>query len=284
MLKVKCHRSNLSLKALGMAMLAAGFSGCNQSVEPAARGDHAGPSAQLEHAVPGPDNSVSLEGHVLKGEELAVFLKRLGNQPPASPAPERVSESGPAAKSAANPTCQINFNSNKGLSHMADAAYTNYATSPWYMEPCFPYYAFVTPSIGTHYYLPTEASGTCPGSYGQIGYGTIGNCTNQQNAANFPRYAAKASPSDGDMALVVTLPQDGVNHAFNASVFFARAGIINVYGLHTDGSWQYWGPVDASASPTFGVLSGGTNLTALYFFASTTDGLFEVDNISIVGQ
>jgi hypothetical protein len=280
MSKMKFRPALPSAAVLGLALLSAALSGCDQGADPiSSREPSASPAGGPPVDVP---TTQMGEGHLLQGKELDDFLKTLpaDRQVPAS-AMQPTSEMQPAAaaKSAANPACIIDFNSPKGLAHMADRAYTYYATSPYYIQPCFPYYAFVTPIGRNYYYLPTEASNTCPGSYGKLGYGSVLNCQNQQDAANFPRYASNGSPTDGGLGIVVTLPQDGINHNFRFSYFFARSGSIAVYAYRVGIGWWVWTPINVA--PGFFVFNNAENVTEVRFHSSDGRSIFQVDNISI---
>jgi hypothetical protein len=263
--------------AFGLSVLAAGMSGCNQSADPASPVGASAPIVQTPSAA-NPQMETLGEGKMLQGEELKAFLNTLPKNSKTPAIPATATQSLAAPKSAGNPACLIDFNSNKGLAHMADRAYTGYAVSPYYLQPCYPYYAFVTPSNNNNYYLPTEASGTCPGNYGKIGYGTYYNCQNQQDAVNFPRYGANTDRNSG---LIVTLPQDGVNHNFRVNYFFARSGTITVYAYRVGIGWWYWGPI--TGTPRFFSFTNAENVTELQFFPSDNNSGFSVDNISITG-
>jgi len=268
---------NLSFGTLGMAWLAAGLWGCDRTVDPVAQNV----PAQTDLSVPASDNAISLQAHALEGEELASFLKKFDFKNVPLPATKGNSGSNALAKSAGANLCQVNFNSSKGLSHMADRAYVNYVVAPWYIEPCYPYYAQVTPNVGNQYYLTPEAKGTCPGSYGMIGYLSGNSCVNQKDAATFPRYLEKATGSDGNVAYVVSLLNPDFGSTFNASSFLARSGKMMVYGLGANGSWKTWGPIDATSSMKGVSLTGGIGLVQLGFFASTANGVYSVDNVNI---
>lgn len=264
----------LPMAAFGLAVLSAAVTGCNQS-DPTSPRDASAPAAGY------PTTNMG-EGHLLKGAELEAFLKSLPADKQLAAVPAAQAQSIAAPKSAANPACIIDFNSGKGLAHMADRAYTAYATSPYYIQPCFPYYAFVTPVGRNYYYLPTEASGTCPGSYGNIGYGSVLNCQNQQDAANFPRYASNGSTTDGDLGISVTLPQDGINHNFKLSYFFARSGSIAVYAYRVGIGWWVWTPINVA--PGFFSFTNADNVTEVHFHSSDSRSIFQVDNISITAR
>jgi hypothetical protein len=263
----------MPILAFGLAVMTAGISGCNQSADPASP-DGASAPANPTPSANAPTTSLG-EGHLLQGEELKAFLKTLPADKQ-SPAASAQAQSLAAPKSAAYPACLIDFNSSKGLAHMADRAYTGYAVSPYYIQPCFPYYAFVTPTNNNNYYLPTEATGTCPGSYGKIGYGPYYNCQNQQDAANFARYGANTDRNSG---LIVTLPQDGINHNFRFDYFYARSGTITVYAYRVGIGWWYWGPL--SGAPRYFSFTNADNVTEVRFLPSDNNSNFSVDNISI---
>jgi hypothetical protein len=264
----------MPIAAFALAVTAAAMSGCNSDADRASPSEAVSAPAADAPASTAPISNLG-EGHLLQGDELKAFLKNLpqDRQTPSAPATQSMA----APKSAGNPACVIDFNSNKGLAHMADRAYTPYAVSPFYIQPCFPYYALVTPSDNNNYYLPTEASGTCPGTYGKIGYGSILNCQNQQDAANFPRYAGNTTRSTG---LIVTLPQDGINHNFRVNRFFARSGTITVYANRVGIGWWYWGPI---STPQFFYFTNAQNVTELQFFPSDGNSNITVDNIDITG-
>lgn len=282
-------RYSLKFTAIGCALLAMGHYGCNQSASTASPETVPEPTTQPSMSQSTPENAVVLKERELVGEELQAFLKAMQKEQSLKLQPETTTPSEGLGKSSANPTCLIDFASNKGLAYMADRAYRYYAVSPFYLQPCFPHYAFVTPTKGTHYYLVPEAKGTCPGAYGKLGYGAVAStdpnvCKNQQDAALFPRYASNGSPTDGDVGLTVQM-QDGNGNPqlFRASVFFARGGSIQVYGYKPiTKTWSVWGPFNQT--PGFGVLQNATNLSALQFFATNRASIFEVDNISIVGN
>jgi hypothetical protein len=282
MLRKNIRLPKASIAAFALALTAAAFSGCNQDAVPTATDSASKPSTSLPTLTSSPENPIVIEGRALIGADLEAFLKA---HPEANRVPEASAppvQSLPAAKTAANPACLIDFASNKGLTHMADYAYTTYATSPYYIQACFPYYAFVTPSTGSYYFLPTEASGTCAGSYRNIGTGTPGNCQNQQSALNFPRYASNgnATTYNGSLGLVVTLPQDGIDHNFRVNYFLGRGGVITAYAYRVGIGWTAYGPF--SGTPSFFTLAGATNVTNLQFYSSN-GGVFQVDNISITG-
>jgi hypothetical protein len=274
MLNKYSRLTGMPVVALGLAALAAGMTGCNQSPDPVSPDGPSAPAAQSPVTAKNAG-----EGHLLQGEELKTFLQRLpGDKRAVSPVP---SQSIAAPKSAANPACIINFNSSKGLSHMSDAAYAYYALSPYYMQPCFPYYAFVTPINRNYYYLPTEASNTCPGDFAMIGTGSIFDCQNQQYAANWPRFASNGSTTDGDMGLSITLPQDGINHNFRLNYIFDRSGSLAVYAYRVGIGWWVWTPINVA--PGFFAFSNVENVTEVQIFSSDFQSIFEVDNISITG-
>jgi hypothetical protein len=278
-LKMQKRALTLSLGALGLTLFAAALSGCNQGVDPAAHED----TAQNQQPVAASDAAITVEPHELKGEELAAFLKQLNIKSETLPVANANPESGALAKSAGGNLCQVNFNSSKGLAHMADRAYAFYASSPWYIEPCFPNYAVVTPSNANSYYLVPEASNICSGKVGMMGNWSNGpgsTCINQKDAATFPRYLAKAAPFDLNAIYVVSLLNAGFGATFNASNFFARSGKLMVYAYGANGSFKTWGPIDAT-SPKFVSLAGATGLIQLGFYASTSDGVYSVDNINI---
>jgi hypothetical protein len=284
MVKDKEVRSIYSLGFLGLALAAAGLSACNQSVEPHSRGELAGAPAPSEQAAPNPHGDIVVEAQVLQGDELAAFLKMRGTQSQGQPAPEVRNESKPAAKTASNPACVVNFDSPKGLSHMADHAYRRFASSPWYVQPCFPFYALVTPSVGDRYTLIGEKPDMCIGSYGKMGHGSDDNCLNQEDAANFMRYATKSEMDDPNMALVVTLPQDGVNKIFTANSYYGTDGVVNLYARRSNGSWIHWPTMIFDQGDRRVILAGGTNLTELNFHDGTQKQGFGIDNISITPQ
>lgn len=282
MLKYKEARLIYSLGSLGLVLVAGGLSACNQSVDPNSRGERAGGGAQSEPAAPNPEKDTVVESQVLQGEELAAFLKARGPLTKAQPAPEMKIESKPAAKIASNPACVIDFDSPKGLSHMADHAYKRIARSPWYVQPCFPFYALVAPSAGDRYTLNSE-KGACIGSYGKMGYGTDDNCTNQQDAANFIRYASKSEGDDPNMTLIVTLPQDSINNIFTANSYYGADGTVALYGLRSDGVWVHWPHQTFDGGWRRIILAGGKNLTELDFRDGVQPG-WAIDNISITPQ
>ncbi|MBW8888473.1 MAG: hypothetical protein JF616_12015 [Fibrobacteres bacterium] len=284
MLKHKDGRLICSLGFSGLALLAAGLSACNQSVDPSSRGEQPRGAAQSEQAAPNPKSDTVVEAQVLQGEELAAFLKTRGPQSQAQPASELNIESKPAAKTASNLACVIDFDSPKGLSHMEDHAYQRFASSPWYIQPCFPFYALVTPSVGDRYTLIGEKPDMCVGSYGKMGHGTDDNCTNQDDAEFFPRYASKSEWDDPNMALVVTLPEDGINNIFTANSYYGTDGVVSLYGRRSNGSWIHWPHIIFDQGDRRIILAGGTNLTELDFRSGTPSEGFAIDNIKITPQ
>lgn len=283
------QRFSLKFTAMGGALLAMGLMACNQGASTASPEAAPESAARPSISQPTPENAIVLEERQLVGAELQAFLKATQKNRSLKLEPETRSPSGGLGKSAANPACLIDFASNKGLAYMADRAFAYYATSPFYFQPCYPQYAFVTPSRGGYYYLVPEASGTCPGATGYLGYGPYAStdpdvCKNQKDAALFPRYASNGSSTDGDLGLTVQmLDGDGNPWLFRSNIFFARGGNITVYGYKPiTKTWSVWGPF--SQTPTFYSLQNGTDLSALQFFATDRASIFEVDNISITGN
>jgi hypothetical protein len=280
-MQIRSIRLNLPFAAFGLAALAAGFSACNQSQAPTSADSV---PAQAGTATADPESPTLVPEHPLNGAELETFLKTLPESqraPSAASFPSALSSSA-LAKTVGNSACLIDFNSLKGLAHMSDRASAFYASSPYYIQPCFPYYAFVTPSSGNYYYLPTEAKGTCSGNPGYIGYwSNLGTCNNQQDAALFPRFASNGSTTDGGLGIKVTLPQDdGTDHPFRVNIFFGRWGTMTAYGYRPATGWTSWGPLNAS-SPQFFTLSNATNLTAFYIMSTDRLSVWQADNISV---
>jgi hypothetical protein len=281
------RRYSLKFTAIGCTLLAMGIFGCNQGASTVSTETVREPATQPSTSQATPENIILLKERELVGEELQAFLKTLPKDLKLQP--EAAGPSGGLGKSAANPDCIIDFASNKGLWYMPDRAHTNYATSPYYYQPCSPQYAFITPTKYGTYYLVPEASGTCPGAYGMIGYGPFASkdpnvCKNQKDAALFPRYASNASPTYGDMGLTVQMQDAAKNsYLFTANYFLARGGSIMAYGYKPiSKSWSTWGPFNQT--PGFYGFEKGTNLSVLQFFASDRASVFSVDNISIRGN
>ncbi len=266
------------IAALGLVLAAAGLSGCNRSPDPVSSREIPEPPGQS----PAKDFPTiqAGEGRLLQGEELDAFLKTFPESRRAEIPPVSGEQPQPAAKSAAN-WCIINFDSQQGLQNMADRAYTAYAVSPFYYQPCTPYNAYVTPLGRNYYYLPPEETGTCVGSYGKRGYGQQSNCLNQKDASLFKRYASNGSPTDGSLGLVVTLPYGGVNRNFRFKYFFGRSGIITVYAYRVGIGWWYWGPLDFT-SPGFFSFTNAEDVTEVRFHASNNASIFSVDNIGLI--
>lgn len=271
-------RSLAPAAALGLALTATGLTGCNRGSDPVSSREN--PDAPAQGPAGEYPTIEAGEGRLLQGGELDAFLKtfpesRRAEIPPAAEAPSL-----PAAKAAAS-WCIINFDSQQGLQNMADRAYTAYAVSPFYYQPCTPYNAYVKPLGRNYYYLPPEETGTCVGSFGNRGYGKQSNCLNQRDASLFRRYGSNGSPTDGSLGLVVTLPYNGVNRNFRFKYFFGRQGIITVYAYRVGIGWWYWGPLDFT-TPGFFTFTNAEDVTEVRFHASDNASIFAVDNIALI--
>ena len=267
----------VSIGALGLFALG-GFSGCNQSVDPVTP-EESPTSLHPDDPTPAFDGTATDlgEGHPLTGDALEAFLQSAGLGPEAATPAADLPPAAP--KSAASSMCLIDFNSKQGLNYMADKAYTAYATSPYYTQPCGTQYAAIRPTTGNYYYLPPENSSVCIGSYAKLGYGTITNCQNQQDASNFPRYASNGSPTDGALGLKLTVPDGANKRNFELRYFFARGGTITVYAYRIGIGWWYWGPI--SVAPGFFTFTNAQNVNEVQFFASDRSSIFSIDNILI---
>lgn len=278
----------LKFTAIGCALLAMGHFGCNQDASTVSPETVTEPAARPSTPQSSSENPILLKERELAGEELQTFLKAMPKDLSLEVKSQTANPSGGVAKSAAYPACLIDFASTSGLSYMADHAYTGYATSPYYFQPCMPQNAFVTPSGASYFWMGTEASGTCPGAYGKIGYGTPNVdpnvCRYQKDAALYPRYAGNGSSAFGNVGLTVQMLDAATNpKLFSATVFFARKGRIKVYGYKPiSKTWVVWGPF--TQTPALYGLQNATNLSALQFFASDLASEFQVDNISIRGN
>jgi hypothetical protein len=255
---------------LALSLLAT-LSGCNQSTqEPAAQTAPRDP-ADSKPAVLG-------EGQKLEGADLQAFLKRMEEQP-SKPAP--VVENGEAAplpKSAAGENCLIDFNSVSGLSAMTDHAYTYYATYPWYAQPCADNYkANVIPIGYSSYYLPSEVP-TCSSAPKSMGTPATYPCKNTKDAALFPRRAANATPSTGDLGLWIYMNRFGVSKNFDLKSIRVWEGNITLYAFRADiNGWWYWNLVPAYWTFPW----NSTNINQIQIFAQNKNGMYTVDDIQV---
>lgn len=267
-----------SAAAISLAALAAGTTGCTRDSGPADSGVVSVPDGSAADTRTPPGARDMGEGRWLEGAELEAYRMAY---PPDEPAlapildPDRPA---PAPKSAAISPCLIDFNSVKGLNYMADKAYAIYATQPYYTQPCNLAFTTVRPVNKTYYYLPTEATGTCPGEIGKIGYGSALSCQNQQAASNFPRYAGNGTTTDATLGLRISIPDGASGHPFDLVYFFARNGKIKVTVKFAGGGTKTYENI--AVSPGFYSFTDAKKVVEATFYSAEA-GIYYIDNIYI---
>lgn len=275
MSKLKIPRGGSMVAA--MSLLVAGLAGCNRDIQSPDQETSREPVTRAPGELAGPEGLMIGEGRKLEGADLKNFLDRHASEE----RPHKAEAGTAALPKVAAQSCMVDFNSSIGLSNMSDRAYTAYATAPWYYQPCGNgYNTYVIPINRNFYYLTTEASGTCPGTYGKIGYGTYTNCQNQANAAYFPRRASNGSTTDGVLGLWAYMYQGNTSKSFNLNSLRVVSGSVYVYAYRNGIGWWWWGPLTGNINWTF---PNGQNVREVKIHASDNANVYVVDDISLTG-
>jgi hypothetical protein len=216
-------------------------------------------------------------GRAATDEEVAQILNAAGGTPALN-----LSESATSlAKSAALPTCIVDFNQVNALDRLPDDGYLGWSLGPnHYAHSCnASYFVYSAPLNSTKYRLNSEMANTCSIAPNRMGKYSNGACINQNQAIYFPR---RAGNNFGNTAVRFNVKNTlNVSKNFDLQAIYIHTGTAKIVANRLGFGWWVWYPLTAG---TRWIWPAGTTVSEIQVFDQNENGGVLFDNLEIAIQ
>jgi hypothetical protein len=234
------------------------------------------PGVRTPAAAPvgGDSRMITDAGRKATDAEVARFLATREN----APVVELPDGPSPLAKSAALPTCTVDFNNVNSLALIPSQANATIALSPFYTHPCNGFFSAKTNPInsGAGYRLIPENPDYCSGPAPYIGYKSGASCIGLTEGKLWPRKAANL----GSNTAVRLYVQNSSNIArnFDLQAIYINSGVAEIVANRPGIGWWVWYPLNAGSRWTW---PAGTAVSEIQVHSHGQTDPVQFDNVEI---